>query len=124
MGNGPIEGGSRGDRAGAIDLDCKRPNLRCSGSRFAWVSPHLAASSDHDGPGVAKDSSRRGLAVETLSMSSTRHGRRAFRPALDFLEQRELLTTLPSGFAEINVASGLIAPTTFEFAPDGRIFIA
>src|SRR5262245_56971996 len=57
-------------------------------------------------------------------MSSTRPGRRAFRLALDSLEQRDLLTTLPSGFVETNVASGLSAPTTFEFAPDGRIFIA
>src|SRR5689334_15197337 len=49
--------------------------------------------------------------------------RREFRPAIDSLETRELLTTLPAGFVETNVASGLNAPTRFEFAPDGRIFI-
>src|SRR5262249_46078388 len=32
-------------------------------------------------------------------------------------------TTLPPGFVETNIASGLSAPTSFEFAPDGRIFV-
>ena len=32
--------------------------------------------------------------------------------------------TLPSGFTESRVASGLTAPTDMEFAPDGRQFVA
>src|SRR5262245_10269849 len=32
-------------------------------------------------------------------------------------------TTLPPGFVETNIASGFSAPTSFEFAPDGRIFV-
>ncbi len=31
--------------------------------------------------------------------------------------------TLIPGFAETTVASGLSAPTTMEFAPDGKLFI-
>ncbi|SIO66710.1 Glucose/arabinose dehydrogenase, beta-propeller fold [Singulisphaera sp. GP187] len=50
--------------------------------------------------------------------------RLVFRPAVDGLEDRRLLTTLPTGFVETPVATGLSRPTTFEFAPDGRIFIA
>jgi glucose/arabinose dehydrogenase len=34
-----------------------------------------------------------------------------------------LLTTLPSGFTETNVVSGLSNPTNMEFAPDGRLFV-
>ena len=33
-------------------------------------------------------------------------------------------TTLPRGFQEVMVVGGLDEPTTFAFAPDGRIFIA
>ncbi len=33
-------------------------------------------------------------------------------------------TTLPSGFAETSVASGLAMPTAMAFAPDGRLFVA
>jgi glucose/arabinose dehydrogenase len=51
-------------------------------------------------------------------------GRRAFRPSADGLEDRIVLSTLPAGFTETPVATGLNRPTTFEFAPDGRIFIA
>ena len=32
--------------------------------------------------------------------------------------------TLPSGFSETLVASGLSSPTTMQFAPDGRLFIS
>ena len=32
--------------------------------------------------------------------------------------------TLPSGFAETRVATGLAAPTAMAFAPDGRLFVA
>src|SRR6185503_9092905 len=32
--------------------------------------------------------------------------------------------TLPSGFAETRVATGLSSPTAMAFAPDGRLFVA
>jgi glucose/arabinose dehydrogenase len=32
--------------------------------------------------------------------------------------------TLPSGFSEALVASGLASPTAMQFAPDGRLFSA
>ena len=32
--------------------------------------------------------------------------------------------TLPSGFAETQVATGLASPTAMTFAPDGRLFVA
>src|SRR5260370_18184314 len=32
--------------------------------------------------------------------------------------------TLPVGFAETLVASGLASPTTMDFAPDGRLFVS
>src|SRR4051812_24455229 len=31
--------------------------------------------------------------------------------------------TIPSGFSEKQVASGLSSPTAMQFAPDGRLFI-
>ncbi len=33
-------------------------------------------------------------------------------------------STVPNGFQEITVASGISSPTSMEFAPDGRLFIA
>ena len=32
--------------------------------------------------------------------------------------------TLPTGFAETRVATGLASPTAMTFAPDGRLFVA
>jgi glucose/arabinose dehydrogenase len=34
-----------------------------------------------------------------------------------------IASTLPAGFVETVVATGLTAPTSFEFTPDGRIFV-
>jgi glucose/arabinose dehydrogenase len=50
--------------------------------------------------------------------------RRRLRPAWDVLEDRRLPSTLPPGFTETTVASGLDQPTAMEIAPDGRIFVA
>lgn len=38
-------------------------------------------------------------------------------------ESRYLLSTLPAGFSESTIATGLNRPTAMELAPDGRIFI-
>jgi glucose/arabinose dehydrogenase len=48
-----------------------------------------------------------------------RRSRRAVEP----LEGRCLFSTLPSGFTESLVATGLSSPTAMEFAPDGRVFV-
>ncbi len=39
------------------------------------------------------------------------------------LESRQLLSTVPSGYSESAVASGLNNPVAMEIAPDGRVFI-
>ena len=39
------------------------------------------------------------------------------------MEGRVLLTSLPPGFIETTVTSGLSGPTAMEFAPDGRLFV-
>jgi glucose/arabinose dehydrogenase len=46
------------------------------------------------------------------------------RPAVEPLEDRLTPATLPSGFQETVVASGLTNPTAMELAPDGRLFVA
>src|SRR5262245_53160079 len=46
------------------------------------------------------------------------------RPALEMLESRLVPANLPPGFAEIQIATGLVAPTAMTFAPDGRLFVA
>ena len=52
-------------------------------------------------------------------------GQAAARRALvEPLEGRQLLTTLPTGFAEAQVATGFVSPTAMTVAPDGRIFVA
>lgn len=65
------------------------------------------------------------MSWKDLGLRKTRTAsRHVFCPAGDGLEDRRLLTTLPPGFVETPVATGLSRPTTFEFAPDGRIFVA
>ncbi|QEH37649.1 Soluble aldose sugar dehydrogenase YliI precursor [Aquisphaera giovannonii] len=49
--------------------------------------------------------------------------RRGFRPAIDGLEGRWLLTTLPKGFAQSVVAQGLVRPSGMAMMPDGRILV-
>lgn len=49
--------------------------------------------------------------------------RRAPRPRVEGLEDRRLLATLPAGFAESPVATGLTDPTAMELAPDGRLWV-
>ena len=39
------------------------------------------------------------------------------------MEDRLTLLTLPAGFTETTVVTGLSAPTAMEFAPDGRLFV-
>ena len=64
-----------------------------------------------------------------LAPSRTRHPidrrvpYRVSRPRVERLEDRLTLTTLPPGFTEASVVSGLSSPTTMEFAPDGRLFV-
>ena len=44
---------------------------------------------------------------------------------VELLESRQLLTVLPSGFAEAQVGtSDLVSPTAMTLAPDGRVFVA
>lgn len=57
-------------------------------------------------------------------------GRRFFRNqtlrslAIEPLERRALLTTLPDGFAEFQVGTRLdAAPVSVQLAPDGRLFV-
>ncbi|MBC8106261.1 MAG: PQQ-dependent sugar dehydrogenase, partial [Anaerolineae bacterium] len=49
---------------------------------------------------------------------------RAVRPyAIDALEGRLLLATVPPGFTETLIATGLNTPTAIATAPDGRVFV-
>lgn len=43
--------------------------------------------------------------------------------AVEPLESRRLLTTLPSGFAETQVVTNLQSPVSMSIAPDGRVFL-
>src|SRR5688572_33142564 len=40
------------------------------------------------------------------------------------LSSAVVAATLPSGFTETRIASGLASPTAMAFAPDGRLFVA
>ncbi len=47
-----------------------------------------------------------------------------FRPTVTPLDDRVTPTTLPPGFTESVIASGVTNPTAFAVAPDGRLFVA
>jgi glucose/arabinose dehydrogenase len=66
-----------------------------------------------------------GLAVAFVRFRSQHqlYRRLEFRPRLELLEDRALLTQLPAGFVETPFASGLTKPTCMAFAPDGRLFV-
>ena len=49
--------------------------------------------------------------------------RRNLLPRIEEMEVRLTPSTLPAGFTETTVVSGLSAPTAMEFAPDGRLFV-
>ena len=61
--------------------------------------------------------------VATASRSAMERPMRAARQAVEALEGRRLFSTLPAGFTESLMASGLQSPTAMEFAPDGRVFV-
>src|SRR6516165_9056661 len=57
------------------------------------------------------------------SLLNKRSKRPSFRPDIEHLESREVPTTLPSGFTETTVATGISGPTAMEFSPDGRLWV-
>src|SRR4051794_28600450 len=61
-----------------------------------------------------------------LPMSIVRRppsARPARRPRVEGLEDRRLLSTLPAGFSEAAVATGIANATAMELAPDGRLWV-
>ncbi len=62
-------------------------------------------------------------AWKTRTHSRRRPSARSFRPALEPLEGRVTPVTLPPGFTDALVVSGLSGPTAMEFSPDGRLFV-
>jgi glucose/arabinose dehydrogenase len=56
-----------------------------------------------------------------MKQASGATGRRAL--FVEPLESRLVPSTVPPGFAESLLASGLTAPTSMTFAPDGRLFV-
>ena len=46
-----------------------------------------------------------------------------FLAVLALAGARARAATLPTGFTESAVASGLASPTAMQFAPDGRLFV-
>src|SRR3954454_5338279 len=57
------------------------------------------------------------------SMKWSREGRKRFRPVVDGMEGRLLMTVLPRGFVQTVVARGLAIPSGIAAAPDGRLFV-
>src|SRR5258707_1285275 len=48
--------------------------------------------------------------------------RRDLLPRIEEMEVRLTLSTLPAGFTETTVVSGLSAPTAMDFGPDGMLY--
>jgi glucose/arabinose dehydrogenase len=71
---------------------------------------------------------RRKLSTQCTSLfasSFRRPGKRIdpVRLCLEALEDRLALATLPTGFAEVSVASGLTSPTAMEISPIGELWV-
>jgi glucose/arabinose dehydrogenase len=58
-----------------------------------------------------------------IALSPSRRRNRNLRPRIEGLEDRLVLSTLPDGFTESAVVSGLTDPTAMDFSPDGRLFV-
>lgn len=63
------------------------------------------------------------LEKSVRSAHSRHHLKHSRRLALERLESRSLLATLPSGFSIETVVDGLYEPTAMVVAPDNRIFV-
>jgi glucose/arabinose dehydrogenase len=61
--------------------------------------------------------------ISFLVLPATTNVASTTTPELGLTGRQEFLTSLPSGFAETEVAGGLANPTAMAFAPDGRLFI-
>ena len=66
---------------------------------------------------------RRLQALLAPTTAACQHRRRFRRIALETLENRTLLATLPSGFTETAVAAGIASGTAMEFAPNGDLWV-
>src|SRR5687768_14004498 len=63
--------------------------------------------------------------MKTARPSSKKRSAKSSAFSLQSLESRQLLAiSLPPGFAEELVVTGLDTPTAMDVAPDGRIFVA
>jgi len=59
-----------------------------------------------------------------MSQLKKRRGTRKLGCGFERLEERCLLATVPAGFIEETVATGIASPVAMQIAPDGRIFVA
>src|SRR5262245_40792064 len=60
----------------------------------------------------------------TIAIHQRPSGRRVgYRPRLEWLEERATPSTLPPGFAEAQVTSGLSSPTAMDFSPTGELWV-
>lgn len=64
-----------------------------------------------------------GVMFLRLSQLGRHTGHRHRRLAVERLESRALLATLPAGFTEAAVATGLSSATAMEFAPNGDLWV-
>lgn len=62
-----------------------------------------------------------GIALLLLFSKSNLASSAAQDPSLG--RELQLLASLPSGFSETQIASGIASPTAMAFAPDGRLFV-
>src|SRR5687768_4782639 len=62
--------------------------------------------------------------LKSGTAARTREGLCRARATVEAVEPRLLFSTLPAGFAESALGSGLHRPTAMAFAPDGRLFVA
>ena len=57
------------------------------------------------------------------SLRNQSRRRATFRPRVDGMESRMLMTVVPRGFVSTVVARGLVEPSGMAAAPDGRLFV-
>ena len=63
------------------------------------------------------------IARATIFRRQSKQAGAGFKPTIEGVEERILLSTLPRGFTQSVVARGLIEPTGVVAVPDGRIFV-
>jgi glucose/arabinose dehydrogenase/endonuclease YncB( thermonuclease family) len=108
------------DRLATVDAEARASGTGCAGDLVADEGPNAPDSAD--AAAGLNELAANFVASAVIGVTHALHIDNPLQPAL-VLAQAPPSGTLPGGFSQELVASGLNEPTGFTFVPDGRILV-